>query len=379
MRILPKLNTVIIKIGSSIISQKHGDVNAAFIESLSEVVNELKKMVKNVVIVSSGAVACGFRTLGFKTKPKDIIDKQACAAVGQARLILHYEEVFEKYNIKVAQVLITKDDLSNRRRYLNARYSIRRLLEFGVVPIINENDSVVVEELKYYENFGDNDNLSALVGGLLSADLLLILSDVDGLYDKNPLTNKDAVLIKEVNYLDDGMLSLGGDSVSGLGTGGMKSKLIAARKALDAGCIVGIINGKNPDNIIKFIKGAEIGTRFNETSDSKSKKEHWLAYAATVKGEIVVDDGAIAALGRNKSLLPSGIMSVSGKFSIGDVVKITSLSGFELGRGKVRYSVVDVNKIKGKKSSEIYEILGYKFSDEVIHRDDMVLTEMKEG
>lgn len=378
MRILPKLDTVIVKIGSSIISHRDGDVNTLFLSSLSEVVHELKKNIKNVVIVSSGAVACGFKVIGFKTKPKDIIDKQACAAVGQARLILRYEEVFEKYDLKVAQVLITKDDLSNRRRYLNARYSIRRLLEFGVVPIINENDSVVVEELKYYENFGDNDNLSALVAGLLSGDLLLILSDVDGLYTKNPLTNEDAVLIKEVNYLDDAMLSLGGDSVSGIGTGGMKSKLVAAKKALDAGCMVGIINGKEPENILKFINGQEIGTSFNLSTDTKSKKEHWIAYAATVKGEIVVDDGAVSALTNNKSLLPSGILSVNGKFSIGDVVKITTLSGHELGRGKVRYSIVDVNKIKGKKSSEIYGLLGYKFADEIIHRDDMVFTEMKE-
>lgn len=378
MRILPKLETVIIKIGSSIISHSDGDVNTFFLSSLSEVVYELKKNIKNVVIVSSGAVACGFKVIGFKTRPKDIIDKQACAAVGQARLILRYEEVFEKYGLKVAQVLITKDDLSNRRRYLNARYSIRRLLEFGVVPIINENDSVVVEELKYYENFGDNDNLSALVAGLLSGDLLLILSDVDGLYTKNPLTNQDAVLIKEVNYLDDAMLSLGGDSVSGLGTGGMKSKLVAAKKALDAGCMVGIINGKEPENILKFINGQEIGTCFNLSNDTKSKKEHWIAYAATVKGEIVVDDGAVLALTNNKSLLPSGILSVNGKFSIGDVVKITTVSGREIGRGKVRYSIVDVNKIKGKKSSEIYDLLGYKFTDEIIHRNDIVFTKTKE-
>ena len=379
MRRLPKLNTVIIKIGSSIISHKEGDVNTGFLESLSGVVHKLKKDVKNVVIVSSGAVACGFKILGFKTKPKDIIDKQACAAVGQARLILRYEEAFEKYGLKVAQVLITKDDLSNRRRYLNARYSIRRLLEFGVIPIINENDSVVVEELKYYENFGDNDNLSALVSGLLSGDLLLILSDVDGLYNKNPITNPDAILISEVNYIDDAMLSLGGESISGVGTGGMKSKLIAAKKALDAGCMVGIINGRQPENILRFISGEDIGTSFNLSFDTKSKKEHWIAYAATVKGEIVVDDGAVFALSKNKSLLPSGIVSVNGKFSIGDVVKITSVSGSEIGRGKVRYSVVDVNKIKGRKSSEIYDLLGYKFTDEVIHRDDIVFTALKGG
>lgn len=374
MRNLPEINTLIIKIGSSILTDVSGEVNLKFVNALSEVISRVKKEIKNVVIVSSGAVACGFKTLGFDKKPKDIIDKQACAAVGQSKLIQCYENAFLKYGINVGQVLITKDDFSNRRRYLNARYTIRRLLEFGVVPIINENDSVVIDELKYYETFGDNDNLSALVAGLLSADLLLILSDVNGLYDMDPSQHESANLISEVKYFNEDLLNLGGNSVSGVGTGGMRSKLLAAKKALDAGCLVGIISGKNPENIEKFIHNHDVGTFFSLINDPKSKKEHWLAYATIAKGEIYIDNGAVYALMSNKSLLPSGIVDISGTFNIGDIVKVVNLEGVEIARGKVRYSASDLKKIKGKKTSQIYDILGYKFADEVIHIDDMVIT-----
>lgn len=372
MRKLPKIETLVIKIGSNIISKSDGEVNLDFLDNLSKVVSKIKRDIKNIVIVSSGAVACGFRTLGFSRKPKDIIDKQACAAVGQTKLIQCYENTFLKHNIKVAQVLVTKDDLSNRRRYLNARYTLRRLFEFGVVPIINENDSVVVEELKFYENFGDNDNLSALVAGLISADLLLILSDVEGLYDSDPTLNKGAKLISEVTYFNENLLNLAGNSLNGVGTGGMRSKILAAKKALEAGCLVGIISGKEPENISRFLDGEDIGTFFSLKVDPKTKKKHWLAYAAIPKGEIVVDEGAVKALLSNKSLLPSGIVGVSGKFNVGDVVKILDLNNKEIARGKVRYPHYDVEKIKGRNSGEIYDILGYKFADEVVHRDDMV-------
>lgn len=372
MRKLPKIETLVIKIGSNIISREDGEVNLDFLNNLSKVISKIKESITNIVIVSSGAVACGFRTLGFSKKPKDIIDKQACAAVGQTKLIQCYENLFLQHNINVAQVLVTKDDLSNRRRYLNARYTLRRLFEFGIVPIINENDSVVVEELKFYENFGDNDNLSALVAGLISADLLLILSDVEGLYDSDPTLNKDAKLIHEVKYFNEDLLSLAGNSLNGVGTGGMRSKILAAKKALEAGCFVGIISGKDTENINRFLSGQDVGTFFSLTVDSKTMKKHWLAYAAIPKGEIFIDHGAVKALLNNKSLLPSGIVKISGKFNVGDVVKIVNLNGAEIARGKVRYPHYDLEKIKGKNSSEIYDILGYKFADEVVHRGDMV-------
>ncbi len=374
MRKLPSVNTLVIKIGSNIITNQVNGINESFIAELAESISKLRSSIENIIIVSSGSVAAGFKYLGYKSKPKDIIDKQACAAVGQTKLIQIYENQFSRFNVNVAQILLTKDDLSNRRRYLNARYTLRKLLEHGNIPIINENDSVVVDELKYIESFGDNDNLSALVAGLISADLLLILSDVNGLYDKDPSVNKDAKLISEVKYVDDEMLSYAGNSVSEIGTGGMKSKIKAAKKALDAGCYVGIINGKNPENIISFLDKSNIGTFFSHIEDPKTKKKLWLAYATIPKGDIIIDDGADRAIKEHKkSLLPSGVCDVNGRFGVGEIVRIVNCSGAEVGRGKVRYSSGDLKKIMGKKTSEIFHILGYKFSDEIIHRDDMVL------
>ncbi|MCA1927371.1 MAG: glutamate 5-kinase [Calditerrivibrio sp.] len=373
MRKLPKINTLVIKIGSSIIAGKD-DIDKVFLSNLSAVISNIKKDIQHIVIVSSGAVAAGFKHLGFLSKPKDIIDKQACAAVGQARLIQYYEEAFKKFSITVGQILITKDDFANRKRYLNARSTIKKLLDLGVIPIINENDTVVINELKHVDTFGDNDNLSALVSGLIGSDMLLILSDVEGLFDKNPSEFPDAKMIKEVKFFNEDILNVAGDSISGVGTGGMKTKLLAARKALDSGCFVGIINGKNPENISKFLSGEDIGTFFSHIEDPKKRKKFWIAYAATPKGEIVVDDGAVIAISEmNRSLLPSGITDITGKFGIGDVVKVVNIWGDEIARGKTRYSSSDLKKIKGLKTDKISEILGFKMSDEVIHIDDLVI------
>lgn len=374
MRQLPKINTLVIKIGSSIIAG-NDDINKQFLSELGLVISNLKKDIHDIIIVSSGAIAAGFKHLGFLTKPRDIIDKQACAAVGQAKLIQYYEVAFKEYLLTVGQILITKDDFANRKRYLNARSTIKRLLDLGVVPVINENDTVVTNELKYVETFGDNDNLSAMVSGLVEADLLLILSDVEGLFDRNPAKHKYAALIKEVRYVNEDILNTAGDSVSGVGTGGMKTKLIAAQKALDAGCYVGIINGKNPQNIVSFIKGEEVGTFFSHIEDPKKRKKFWIAYAANPKGELIIDSGAVTAIiEQNRSLLPSGIVEVNGKFGIGDIIKVMDMSGNEIARGKTRYSSSDLKKIAGSRTDKIAEILGYKISDEVIHKDDLVIT-----
>lgn len=379
MRKLPKINTLVIKIGSSIIAGKD-DIDKIFLSNLSSVISNIRKNIPNIVIVSSGAVAAGFKHLGFSSKPKDIIDKQACAAVGQARLIQYYEQAFKKFSITVGQILITKDDFANRKRYLNAKSTIKKLLDFGVIPIINENDTVVINELKHVDNFGDNDNLSALVSGLIGADMLLILSDVDGLFDKNPSEFPEAQLIKEVKFFNEEILNVAGDSISGVGTGGMKTKLLAARKALDSGCFVGIINGKDPENISKFLSGEDIGTFFSHIEDPKKRKKFWIAYAASPKGEIVVDNGAVIAISEmNRSLLPSGITDITGKFGIGDVVKVVNVWGDEIARGKTRYSSSDLKKIKGVKTDRISEILGFKISDEVIHIDDLVITKQNGG
>lgn len=370
---MPKINLMVIKIGSSIVAGKDR-VDKEFLARLAATISEVKKEVKDIVIVSSGAVAAGFKLLGFESKPKDIVDKQACAAVGQAKLVQYYEEAFKKYDLVVGQVLLIKEDFSNRRRYLNARSTLKRLLDLNVIPIINENDTVAINELKYVDTFGDNDNLSALVSGLLGADLLLILSDVDGLYDKNPSKYTDAKLISDVKYFNEDILNVAGDSVSGVGTGGMKTKLLAAKKALDSGCYVGIINGKDPENIKRFINKEEIGTFFSHVEDVKDRRKFWIAYAATPKGEIIIDNGAVKAIiEMNRSLLPSGILDVAGKFGVGDIVKIVDLYGVEIARGKSRYASADIKKIKGLKTDKIEEILGYKISDEVVHKDDLVV------
>lgn len=375
MRKLPKVETLVVKVGSNILTNIDKGVNLEFISGFVKALCESRKHIPNIVIVSSGAVSAGFKLLGFKERPQSITDKQACAAVGQSRLIWEYDREFEKYGVTAAQILITKDDLSNRRRYLNARYTIRRLLELDVIPIINENDSVVIEELKHIENFSDNDNLSALVSGLIGADMLLILSDVEGLYDKNPSNHPDAVRIPEVRYIDEDLKNSAGDSVSGVGTGGMKSKLEAAGKALDAGCAVGIINGRDLDNIQAFLTGDDVGTFFSHIEDPFNRRKHWIAYAAGVSGELHVDKGAVNALINKKtSLLPSGVTKVQGVFGMGDVVVVCGPDGKEVARGKVRYTSEDADRIKGKKSTDIPEVLGYKFTDEIIHRDDLVVT-----
>ncbi|QAR33561.1 glutamate 5-kinase [Geovibrio thiophilus] len=375
MRHLPEIETLVVKIGSNILLSENEGLNLDFIRSLTESVADVQRKIKNIVIVSSGAVGAGFRHLGFSSRPKNITDRQACAAIGQARLIWLYEKEFEAFGKSVAQILITKDDFANSRRCLNARYAIRRLLEFGVVPIINENDTVVVDELKYFESFGDNDNLSALVAGLIGADLLLILSDVNGLYDKNPSVYPDAKLIHDVQYIDENLMSAAGESVSGVGTGGMGSKLKAAKKALNAGCHVGIINGRDTANISRFISGELVGTYFSHTEDVYRIRKFWIAHAASVKGTISIDAGAVKAIvDMKKSLLPSGVVNVSGRFGIGDIISVADTEGRELAKGKTRYSSKDMRQIMGKKSAEIFDILGYKFSDEIIHRDDLVVS-----
>jgi len=375
MRHLPEIETLVVKIGSNILLCENEGLNLDFIRSLASSVADVQKKIKNIVIVSSGAVGAGFRHLGFSSRPKNITDRQACAAIGQARLIWLYEKEFENFGKSVAQILITKDDFSNSRRCLNARYAIRRLHEFGVIPIINENDTVVVDELKYFESFGDNDNLSALVAGLIGADLLLILSDVEGLYDKNPSVYPDAKLIHDVQYIDENLMNAAGESVSGVGTGGMGSKLKAAKKALDAGCHVGIINGRNTENITRFINGDLVGTYFSHTEDVYRIRKFWIAHAASVKGTISIDAGAVKAIvDMKKSLLPSGVVNIEGRFGIGDIISVTDSAGLEIAKGKARYSSKDMRQIMGRKSAEIFDILGYKFSDEVIHRDDLVVS-----
>jgi glutamate 5-kinase len=371
MRDLANISNLVIKIGSNILADSKAGINEARIQQIADVIAKLRSKIPHISVVSSGAIAAGFKELGFKTRPKAIIDKQACAAVGQARLMWYYEQAFHRHNLPVAQVLLTKYDFSNRKRYLNVNATLKRLHSLNVVPIINENDTVVINELKYIESFGDNDNLSALVASLLAADMLLILSDVDGLYTADPSKDPSATLIRTVSKVDDSVLAAGGDSGSGLGTGGMRSKLTAAAKAMDAGCAVAIINGREPENIIKILAGEDIGTYF-EPTDAGAAKKHWLLHATIPQGAVVVDAGAqTALLDLHSSLLASGVSAVNGSFHAGDVVKVLNADSKEIAIGKVRFSSDDLDKIKQKKSSQIAEILGRQESAIVIHCDEM--------
>ncbi|MGX3045048.1 glutamate 5-kinase [Helicobacter sp. T3_23-1056] len=394
--------TLIIKIGSQILasqnpssdlSKSNSFPNQDFIASLARQIATLKKQIPNIIIVSSGAVACGFKQLGLKERPKDIIDKQASAAIGQARLMWEYQHAFSKYDLQVAQILLTKDDLTSRKRFTHAHSCIMRLLHFGAIPIINENDTILVDELKYIETFGDNDNLASLLAGTIDADLLLILSDVDGLYSANPATNPNATKIDEVKEINDEILSLArtsGAKISTakfdktklgrakLGTGGMASKLIATRQAISMGCAVAIIKGNENEVILRFFAGENLGTYFPLPNEilSRKKKRFWIESVAITQGQILIDSGAFSAIKNHKSLLPKGILGVVGEFGSGDVVSICVSQDEqirEIARGQSKYSASEVAKIAGSDSAKIAKILGKSRGDEVVHIDELVL------
>lgn len=370
-----KIKRLTIKIGSNILSDGQG-INAAHIRRIADAVCRLKERVKDIIIVSSGSIAAGFRALGFPKRPTEVIDKQASASVGQTRLMWAYEKAFAEHSRVVAQILVTKYDFSARERYLNAKGTINRLLSLGAVPIINENDTIVVNELKYVESFGDNDNLGALVAGLTDSDMLMILSDVDGLYTTDPSKDPGAELIAEVSAINRQVMAMTGDSSSAVGTGGMYSKLNAAKKALNYGCSVVILNGREPENMLRFVQGERVGTFFPKSGKSAASRKLWVKYATIPQGAVVIDDGAREAVcGMHRSLLTSGVVSVEGEFRKGDVVIILDTSGQQVAVGRVRYSSTELGGIKRKTSAELTEILGRKASGIVIHCDDMSIKE----
>jgi glutamate 5-kinase len=367
--ILKRARRVVIKIGSTVVASRRSGVNQGRIRALSEEFAWLRSRGVEVIVVTSGAVAAGMGRLGLEERPRTIELKQAAASVGQSALIRMYEKNLIRHGISVGQMLLTSADLMDRRRYLNARNTLHKLIELGVIPIINENDTVSVEELK----FSDNDNLAAQVANLAGADTLVILSDVDGLYDKDP-ANRDALLIHEVEAVTPEVEKMAGGSCSVLGTGGMCSKLSAAKKAAAAGAGCFIINGKKPGNISALFSGAKVGTLIMPGEESMSSKKHWIAFTTRGKGKIIVDDGAARAiLTKGRSLLPSGIKAVEGRFAAGDAVEICREDGTAIARGLIHYSHEEIERIKGLRSADIEKALGYKYCDEVIHRDDLVV------
>lgn len=362
---------VVIKVGSSVLTSKHG-VDLGIINRLCDEISMLREQGRQVVIVSSGAIASGIRKIGLSEIPKTIPQKQAAAAVGQGSLIRAYEEAFRHYDLKVAQILLTSEDLTNRRRYLNARHTLQTLLDWGIIPVVNENDTVVVEEIK----FGDNDNLSALIAQLTEADLLIALTDIDGLYDSDPRESQDASIITVIRRIDREVEGFAGDQPGVSGTGGMVSKLLAAKKVTSAGVPMIIANGRSRYILKQIFDGEEVGTLFVSGERRLSSKKQWIAHTLKPQGEILLDEGAAVALKlRGKSLLSTGIIAVRGKFEDGAPVRCLGNNEEEIGIGLVNYSAEEIEKIKGVRSHKIEEILGYKHSDEVIHRDNFVLSE----
>lgn len=372
--LLKSVKKVVIKVGSGVITGKHG-LNTDIIDGLAKDICSLREDGIEVIIVSSGAIASGLRKLGFTKRPQSVSEQQAMAAVGQSGLMMAYEKAFGFYHSKVAQVLITRDDLAHRRRYLNTRNTLRTLLSWKIIPIINENDTVVVDEIK----FGDNDNLSAMVTNLTESHLLINLTNIDGLFDKDPRVNKDAMLIKVVDKVDRRIMKYAGSIPGFLGTGGMASKIRAARKAALGGVSTIIANGLKPRILKQIFIGKEEGTLFHARDTSLCSRKQWIAFTKSPNGEIVIDRGAEAALMHNgKSLLPSGITEVKGRFSLGDSVLLMNSSGEKLAVGLVNYHSGDIKKIIGVRTDEIESKLGFKHDNEVIHRDNLVFSEQIE-
>jgi len=369
-KILGKGRRIVVKVGSSILASVEKGLHYDVFSRLTKEISELKRQGYEIVLVSSGAIAAGMEKLGYKTRPQTITQKQATAAVGQTRLMNIYETYFSRYQQMVAQVLLTHDDLSHRRRFLNARNTLLTLLELGIIPIINENDTVVVDEIKV----GDNDNLSALITNLIGADLLIILTDIEGLCDSDPRVNPNARCISLVEDIDVDTGEIAGGTKSEMSVGGMVSKIQAARKASRFGIPTVVARGTKEEILHQILKGKEIGTLILPKGEALSSRKHWIAFNPKPKGDLIVDDGAKKAIvQKGKSLLPSGVVKIKGGFDRGDLVTCLGPRGKEFARGLVNYSATELEKIKGLRSDQIESVLGYKYSDEVIHRDDLVV------
>ncbi len=362
---------IVVKIGSAVIDDPCNKFDLNAVKNIVENISELHKKGKELCIVSSGAVSMGMRLLNITQKPADIVRKQALAAVGQGALLHKYRELFNEYNINIAQILLSREDLEDRKRFLNVRNTINELINMGVIPIINENDSVSVEELR----FGDNDVLSALISIKFDADLLIMLTTVDGLFDKNPLLYKDATFIDVIEDFNEKILEMADKKTSSVGSGGMHSKLNAAHIATSAGIKVVIANGKRKNVIKNILNGENVGTLICSQKCDLSSREKWIVTNTSSIGKrIYVDDGAEKAIiEKGKSLLPSGIIKVEGNFNEGEIVKILNKKGEIIAKGLTNYSSLEVELIKGKKTSEIEKILGYITNKAVIHRNNMVV------
>jgi glutamate 5-kinase len=361
--------TLVIKLGTSVLTQGTRALDRAHMLEIVRQCALAHGAGHRVIIVTSGAIAAGREHLGYPDLPPAIASKQLLAAVGQSRLIQIWEQLFSIYNLHIGQMLLTRADLEDRERFLNARDMLHALLENGIVPVINENDAVATAEIKV----GDNDNLSALAAILANADLLLLLTDQDGLFTADPRNNKDAALIPRVERIDDAVRALAGGSVSGLGTGGMWTKIQAAEIATRAGITVVIASGAKPPVIRKTLEGKATGTCFLPSQSPLESRKRWI-YGAPPAGDLYIDAGAAKALLRGKSsLLPTGITEVKGSFSRGEVVRVFGPDRTDIAHGVARYGSEALDRIKGKHSAEIEFLLGYAYGPVAVHRDDLIM------
>lgn len=370
-QVLTTCKRLVVKIGSSLVASPNGGLRLDRIGRLAEEFGGLQAQNRQLVLVSSGAIVAGISHLALKSYPQEVPLQQAAAAVGQSRLMRAYEMAFEKPGCKIAQILLTHQDLADRRRFLNARHTLTTLVQLGVIPIINENDTVATEEIR----FGDNDALAGQIAHLVDADLLVILSDVNGLYEEDPHLNPSAKLIPMVPTITKQIENLAGASRTQASRGGMVTKIRAAKQAGRFGVPTLLLNGETPNALGKALEGNSSGTFFVSNQSSLTHRKQWIAFTLRPKGEITLDEGAVAALViRGKSLLPSGILSVKGTFLPGDPVSCTTGEGIVFAQGLSNYSAESLQRIKGKQTSEIQQLLGALEYEEVIHRDNLALT-----
>lgn len=367
--LLKNVQKIVVKVGTSTLTKSDGQLN---IDKIKKIVLELSNLSDkgyDVALVTSGAVGAGMGMLNMPERPKTLSEKQAVSAVGQVSLMHLYQTLFQEHNKVIGQLLLTKGEFSDRRRYLNVRNVCNTFFDKKIIPVINENDAIVADELKV----GDNDTMSALVSGLIDADLVIILSDIDGLYNKNPQKYADAKLIELVGDITEDVKNMAGGEGSKFGTGGMITKIIAAEMATKIGTNLVIANGDDPKNITRVVEKENIGTLFVRKNKKISSKKYWLAYGTNKKGIITIDEGAEKALLSGKSLLPVGIKSVEGRFDEGAVIKIENLKKEIIATGITNYSSDEIEVIKGKQSEEIEGILGYQYHADVVHIDNMLV------
>jgi len=369
--ILKNARKILVKIGSGVLTVP-GGIDQSIIENLVDEIADLSTGGLQFVMVSSGAIASGKSRIGFSGKSQSLPQKQAMAAIGQGNLMEVYSKSFGKHGVIVAQMLLTMSDLTDRRRFLNTRNTLRTLMEWKVIPIINENDTVSVDEIK----FGDNDTLASMMANIMEATLLVNLTNTEGLYDRNPRSSSSkATLIPLVREITDEIEAAASSEADPVGMGGMKSKVLAARKVTAFGIPCIIAPGKKRGVLHDIFEGKEIGTLFLPTEQHMKSKKYWIAFTLRSRGKVYLDEGAARAItDKGKSLLPSGIIGTEGEFSVGDPVTCVDIKGITIAKGLVNYSAADVNKIKGLKTSHIAQVLGSKPYDEIIHRDNMAVT-----